>query len=383
MDEQFEQGNTGDYERGMAGILTKVNSAEGLEKFAPQIEKLMKEMNKGTEYPLWMQIAMPKIVNRLENSKRSNIKDQINAIGMGLKFEQMLKKERSLGELVEPETERVQHWTPEQGERSPTTIEKTGRLFPKGKVTGTEMPQVKSFIEMFKKEEEPKEIKEGVSPEGKNIFGLVGKKTGKTTPVTGIAPKGKEEKPLSDIGKLSFDIYGKNLQDLSKEENDALINLHNTFTGKDKNKLDFHIQYDVNGKGLGVFVDKEKAKIHSIVPLPGVAKTKEGESTTNTEYQRKYARGYELIKNSFFKLDPLGNAISMIEGKSEGEYLGTMNRFKENIDKGMDEIQSATQALKVSKAPKNPSIIPKKEGRYGWEGHEWNWTKKGGWELTK
>ena len=118
----------------MANVLSGASNAPGIEKYATQIEALMKEMSKGTQYPMWMQIAMPKIVARMQQSKQQNILNQINAIGMGLKFEQMKQKETTLGEVVEPETESVTAPLPEESKDFPLGAmipRPTGRLVPK------------------------------------------------------------------------------------------------------------------------------------------------------------------------------------------------------------------------------------------------------------
>ncbi len=103
----------------------------------------------------------------------------------------------------------------------------------------------------------------------------------------------------------------------------------------------------------------------------------------------KYEKGLKAIRDTFFELDPIGNITKYTEGKSERQYLDTLTLYEQNIEKGMAPIEAANDAItkgapeKVTELSQPPTSTPKKEGRYSWEGHEWNWTKKGGWKLTK
>lgn len=359
MDEQFEQENTGDYEMAMADVLTKVNSAEGLEKFAPQIEKLMKEMNKGTEYPLWMQIAMPKIVKRLEYSKRSDIMNQINSIGLGLKFEQMLKKERPLGELVERETERVQQPTPEEGITPATKIEKTGRLFPKGKVTSSEMPRVKSFIEMLRPETEGVEYQKA----GETIFG--GRKTvekGKPIPkmtevAKGEGKKGKSYQDVLDFMKVNAPPEGK-VWGLSSDK-------EGNWSLKDENKpTDPSWQMDVKPFGSytqEIFFNPKTQEVKygkktSIDESPATKAAKEQKTKalaidlSNQFARNPISQGFPIIQNQMDRLEEAAK-----EAQKTNSYVAVDQTLIMVFNKMLDE-RSVVRESEYARTPKDMTI---------------------------
>lgn len=103
----------------------------------------------------------------------------------------------------------------------------------------------------------------------------------------------------------------------------------------------------------------------------------------------KYEKGLKAIRDTFFQLDPIGNITDYVKGKDEKQYLNTLTLYEQNIKGGMSPIEAANDAItkaapeKLVELPKTPTLKPKKEGRYNWEGHEWTWTKKEGWKLIK
>jgi len=371
---------SGGYESAMAQILTQANNAPGLEQFAPQIEKLMKEMNQGTQFPLWMQIAMPKIVARLENSKKKNILNQINAIGLGLKFEKMRQGEEPAGKYIEKQPifgtqPAIDEGTAEEVERKTGTREVMSLFTPPSKSEG--------IGRILKSREKPK-TKIGYHKAGETIFaGPEEIEEGKPIPKMTEVAKGEKEKPQFSSYKDVLDFMKNNPPPKGKVW--GLTSTKDGWNVKDENPpTDPKWQMKIENFGSyqqEIFFNPETQEVKYGKKTP----IQESPATVSAKDRQKKSLALDLSKQ--FKRDPVVQGFPIIqnqmdrleeaaqEAQQTNNYVGIDQTLINVFNKMLDE-RSVVRESEYARTPKDMNIWNKIAGQID------KYTKTGGAGLT-